>query len=230
MKFVCVLFSVVLQKNTKKQRDAGRRILPAVPRAEMKAEVVLLFIAHDGIKQPELWKKWRAELGEHSGRIGFAIQANNTNECESGQEMVQEFRIDVKRRTRWGKLSVVTTIQNSMQQSLLRFPRAKRFVLISGSEIPVQSAAKLINRGNRTQMIPRDLSDRAVWKGKKLRNASWIGHHAAVAFERDHFRLLASAPIPRYFKDSDNIFHGVGAPDEFCWGTFLINLGSLFSF
>lgn len=93
---------------------------------------MILFVAHDGIHQPELWKKWLNEDTETKGKIGIAIQANNDDDISKGIDFVKKYRIDVKRRTKWGSLKVPLAIQRSLQLALERFPNAQRFYIISG--------------------------------------------------------------------------------------------------
>ncbi len=98
-----------------------------------KKEIVLLFVAHDGIQQEALWREWLDLDGSAvKSKIGIAVQANSFLELTSGHLFVEENRTDVKRFTSWGDLEVPLSIQKSLRSILDRFVNAERIYVISG--------------------------------------------------------------------------------------------------
>lgn len=203
-----------------KQRDK----LPLHPTAQSNVEMCLLFVAHDGITQSLLWHRWLNEDLTIKHKIGIAVQCNNWNKLKHGKAFAERHRVDVQRQTFWGKLSVPLTIQKSLQIALSLYPQCKRFYVISGSEVPLVSAKHLLSMPLKTQLMAKQITKKTAVKLKKKRMGAllqWYSHHAAMCLSRNHAQMLATAPWREYFADSDAVYDGVGAPDEFLFATTL---------
>jgi len=53
----------------------------------------------------------------------------------------------------------------------------------------------------------------------------WYAHHASMCLQREHAKMISTAPWKEYYHDCDDIFDGIGAPDEFLFGTTLHAMG-----
>ena len=79
---------------------------------------------------------------------------------------------------------------------------------------------------NRTQLMCKPITNSVILRDKIMGDCRWYAHHAAMCLERKHVKLIKAVPWNHYFADMDLVEHGIGAPDEFVFGTTLAAMGT----
>jgi len=104
-------------------------------------DVVLLFLAHDGINNIDIWKRW---FQEDSSVDCLIYMPRPSDDIFIKQHLAS--REILAMPTKWGHKSLVLVFQAMLRESLVKFANATTFYLVSGTHIPICSASK-IERG-----------------------------------------------------------------------------------
>jgi len=108
------------------------------------ATTVVLFIAHDGISQPDIWSLWKKEYGDN---VQFRVLAQTPHLIKMGNTFVQEHRLRqpdgnyyFMKQTKWASFSVVWETLCALWMIYLEYNGDfQRIFLISGTDIPIVS-------------------------------------------------------------------------------------------
>lgn len=103
-----------------------------------------MFLAHNGVNQPEMWEAWRRPERQ---RVHFIVHANpETDEKDPFAKKYGIFPIEKRIvPTKWSDPSVVFATQVLIREALARFPEANMFYLVSGADIPIRPIEFLLN-------------------------------------------------------------------------------------
>lgn len=105
-------------------------------------ELVILFLAYQGVWHKRIWEEWRRRHGTIDD-IQFIVHADN---------VVQVYNTDMTVRlnvldpvpTSWCSNDIVYGIVKMMEQALVLWPGAKRFCIIPGDSIPIAEASEFL--------------------------------------------------------------------------------------
>jgi hypothetical protein len=105
---------------------------------DRKSSPGLLFVAHDGIANPELWMRWNAE---HGNAVRMFVFANADVKLASPEW--ESLRLKTRVATKWGDRSIAHATQATVAEILTMVPPIDVIYVVSGADIPIQSAATL---------------------------------------------------------------------------------------
>jgi len=108
-------------------------------------EVVVLFVAHNGVNHPDLWRRWL-----QGSAVRAFVYCNPDVALPAGEW--EGRRLKAHRETRWGHRSIVYATQAALAEVLVRAPRLGVVYIVSGADIPIQSAETLCRRPHGTCM------------------------------------------------------------------------------
>jgi hypothetical protein len=106
----------------------------------------ILFFAHAGVANPELWRTWRGE--EFKDSIVFFVFCPNTRTAhykDAFQDAFNnEFNLGLKRvYTKWGDRSLVTVAVTSFVECFSRDPDIEVVYMVCGTSVPLQNPSFL---------------------------------------------------------------------------------------
>lgn len=96
---------------------------------------VVYFLAHDGVKQPDVWKRWLDGCTTERRRVVARVFCN---ESRMGP-FEKDHWVGFHETTAWGTPSLVHVLQRGYQAILDEFPGVDMIYLVSGYDIPVMS-------------------------------------------------------------------------------------------
>lgn len=100
--------------------------------------ILVLFIAHEGITQPDVWKLWKTMMPLYDVRFHVVCP----NDPKYGTDLCMEHQLSVMGKTSWGSFSIVyETIKALCKISRLyrTNERWKRTFIVSGYDIPIRN-------------------------------------------------------------------------------------------
>lgn len=190
------------------------------------ASIIIFFLAHDGVTQPELWEEWRS-AGDNEDEIGFAVFADAR--VASGAHFVRKYDLGLRMRTGWGQKSTVLAIQASLRRILLACPSAKMVYIVSGDSIPIASSDDVINAPEKSIMpdnhriARRDRLDAHL--APTFNDGDWFQTDANIGLVRADAQTIVDTNINTTFpgRTAYRIEHNLveGGADEIIFATIL---------
>lgn len=111
--------------------------------------IVILFVAHDGVSQPNIWELFKQRHIDENADIQFRVLAQADNKIKMGSEFVKQYRLQgdyCMKPTNWSSFSVVYEILYAFWVIYLELGgNFERIFLISGTDIPIVSLAQWIH-------------------------------------------------------------------------------------
>lgn len=111
-------------------------------------EVAILFLAHNGINNPDLWDRWRRENA--SVKVKFYVFVNPDVPLPSSWN---KYRLDTVMETAWCDRSIVYATQAAIAEILRKSAHVSVIYLVSGADVPVQPVKKVYNEPDATYML-----------------------------------------------------------------------------
>jgi len=171
-------------------------------------KTVIFFLAHDGVKQPALWEKWLASDLSNSIKIRIFCNIDHSNDAF----IVKDGRyLNLNIETAWGGSSLVKVLQLGYTLILDEFKEEniKMIHLVSGFDIPVMSAKKLISLKATRSYVPKSdtLLKLPAPQYKKIKGQLKTllrqPNYASVQWihlKPEHARIVANSVLEDYVK------------------------------
>ena len=105
--------------------------------------VAFLFLAHDGVALPHVWKAYFEYLRNNRVNPVVGIMTNEEN-VKYDSAFQRKYRLPMNRKTEWCGLSIVKAHFEAMRLMMQQYEFSYLF-LVSGTDIPIASVEKLIN-------------------------------------------------------------------------------------
>lgn len=195
----------------------GPRFLESAERIR----AVVLFLAHDGVKQGRLWEEWKRDAPE------FAFVVHTGGRSVYDDEFVAAYGVkELTQETAWGEMSLVLAYQEGLCYALRMYPKAEIFHFLSGTDIPVRSASHILKSETETRFAsnvgPRGavtkLSVTGLLEGREIDPVSFVTHSANHVLSRADAEVISRADLSAFSVWGSE----TGCtPDEFVPGTVL---------
>ena len=183
-----------------------QRTLSKMSKIESKSEsnekqVVIMFLAHDGVKQPDMWEAWRKTCQK---QVQFIVHANPDTDDKNAFAKQYGIFPTSKRvyPTRWADPSLVFATQVLIREAVARFPKAEMFYLVSGADIPIRPVEFLLKLETvcRMQCLPgktvfsklKKQEQKQIVPTKKWRISDFIEHPQWIALNHIGAQTIAS--------------------------------------
>ena len=219
-----------------------------IPNLEKNSLIAILFLAHNGVTQPELWEDWKAEVSPK--KIQFFVHANEGVELKD--PFVCKYNIPPKYRiykTKWCDSSLVWAFQTSIQYILELYKEELSVIyFVSGDAIPIRPSSHLIQLPPRTRFC---LTERGLISSLKknkckqpfnfeqsyFKERDIIEHTQFLSISKEHAILFSKFNLNHFNKldeyatiCSDNYCPDKGqiklqCPDEYFVGSVLKSMG-----
>lgn len=125
-----------------------------------RARVVVLMLAHDGVHQPAVWERWRAEAPPRlRAQLAFRVFANRG--APAREPFVARHLLTSWLPTTWGDFSLVDALQAALRELAAAtddFANLHLLAFVSGACVPVKPAATLFALPATTRLSTYDAS------------------------------------------------------------------------
>jgi len=161
---------------------------------------VVYFLAHDGVKQPDVWAKWLAACTTERRRVVARVFCN---ESRMGP-FENERWIGFYQATAWGTPSLVHVLQRGYRAILDEFPSVDMIYLVSGYDIPIMSPELFASLPTKKSFVPLNAGiPRMRPSAYKSLQISRLGHGAQPSFQSvqwlhltgEHAAIVARTPL-----------------------------------
>lgn len=99
--------------------------------------IIILFLAHKGVMQPEWWNKWKNASEEYKNNIIFRVHAPLNP--EHGEKFCNDNTIGFyDEQTKWCRPSLVKVYFSCLKSIMIEFPANSLIYLVSGYDIPIR--------------------------------------------------------------------------------------------
>jgi len=109
--------------------------------------VIILFLAHDGVSQPDVWESWRSySLQSTSDNILFYVHSPISSP-EYCKEFCDKYRLPISfGETRWCQVSLVFEFLRALESIVGKHNKTSascKIYLVSGNDIPIKNGSLL---------------------------------------------------------------------------------------
>jgi len=107
----------------------------------VSGKVGVLFLAHDGVANPDLWLSWRASEAEHEPSLLFFVLRNE--EVRYKSRFADDFDTGIRVPTEWGHRSLVDACTEGFRHCFAADDAIEQVFLVCGTSVPLQSPSFL---------------------------------------------------------------------------------------
>ena len=140
------------KKKVGKRNYTNRRIKKLKGGSHNKTRrIYVLFLAHEGVQQMEIWKKWR-ETGTNKGNIIFVVADESGRTSENSEENIYCVTKELVTSSWYSVEIVINTLylfQRAVELQRPGFRDGDLFWLVSGYCLPIIGSDKLTPFGKR---------------------------------------------------------------------------------
>jgi hypothetical protein len=100
-----------------------------------KLDVGLLFLAHDGVRLPDIWTRWAAYMLSNNITVHVGVVSND--KVSHGKAYVKNYRLPVCIKTSWCDMSLPQAYMAGLRALTSRSPTIQFIFFVSGADIPI---------------------------------------------------------------------------------------------
>jgi hypothetical protein len=121
-------------------------------RNKLDVEVVVIILAHDGLKNQIVWEKWFSLPNAEKISAVMYVDSNINKTTTAFEQKFKATSKTCSMISTWGGVSLVNITVQLMKEAISKYPNAQVFRIISGKDVPICTPTELLKMERKTSL------------------------------------------------------------------------------